>query len=350
MQPFGRNGMGIRFNPRNKRTLIFASAAGLLLPVIGCAVLLFRPFRVDPAEIRIDRGASAARVAVVLRENGLIRSERAFRIAVRLLGASRRLEAGRYAFSSPQSLFTIVSTIRNGRVMRTSVTLPEGMTARRMAGLLSRSLDLDSSVFLAAVEDSARTRRYGVSASSLEGYLFPDTYLLSTSASIDEVLDALVGAFNRAFDDSLRGRGKDMGFTPHQVVTLASLVEGEALREEERALVAAVYLNRLRIGMALQACPTIQYLLPDGPRRLLNRDLLIESPYNTYLHAGLPPGPVNNPGLASIRAVLNPAPVNYLYMVANGDGSHTFSSNLDGHNRAKQRLNRLRRELSRRKG
>lgn len=342
--------MGIRFNPRITRTILIATAAGLLVIGTACAVLLFSPFRVKPAEIRIDRGSSAGRVAALLRENGVIRSERAFRIAVRLLGASRRLEAGRYFFESPQSHYRIVSAIRDGRVMRMSVTLPEGMTARRMAGLLSRAVDLDSASFIAAVFDSAAARRYGISAGSLEGYLFPDTYRLSTSASVDEVLDALVGSFRRVFTDSLAARGKEMGFDPHQVITLASLVEGEALLAEERPLVAAVYLNRLRIGMALQACPTIQYLLPDGPRRLLNRDLRIESPYNTYLHPGLPPGPVNNPGLASIRAVLNPAPVNYLYMVANGDGSHTFSSNLDGHNRAKQRLNRLRRELSGRKG
>ncbi len=342
--------MGIRFNPRTTRTILIATAAGLLVIATACAVLLFLPFRVNPAEIRIDRGSSAGRVAALLRENGVIRSERAFRIAVRLLGASRRLEAGRYFFESPQSHHRLVSAIRDGRVMRMSVTLPEGMTARRMAGLLARAVDLDSASFMAAVADTATARRYGISAGSLEGYLFPDTYRLSTSVTVDEVLDALVGSFRRVFNDSMTARGKDMGFDPHQVITLASLVEGEALLAEERPLVAAVYLNRLRIGMALQACPTIQYLLPDGPRRLLNRDLRIESPYNTYLHPGLPPGPVNNPGLASIRAVLNPAPVNYLYMVANGDGSHTFSSNLDGHNRAKQRLNRLRRELSRRKG
>ncbi|MBN2202322.1 endolytic transglycosylase MltG [bacterium] len=330
--------------------ILIASAAALLAAVMACVILLFVPFRAIPAEIRIERGSSAGRVAALLRENGVIRSETGFRAAVRILGASRRLEAGRYFFESPQSHYRIVSAIRNGRVMRMSVTLPEGMTARRTAGLLSRAVDLDSAAFMAAVRDSAMVRRYGISAASLEGYLFPDTYRFSTSATVDEVLDAMVGSFRRIFTDSMAARGRDMGFDSHQVITLASLVEGEALLDEERPLVAAVYLNRLRIGMALQACPTIQYLLPDGPRRLLNRDLHIESPYNTYLHPGLPPGPVNNPGLASIRAVLNPAPVNYLYMVANGDGSHTFSAGLDGHNRAKQRLNRIRREISRRKG
>jgi UPF0755 protein len=340
--------MGIRLNRSVTHILALGTAGGFLLFVIGWAVLLFWPFRVEPSEVRIDPGASAAQVARTLRENRLIPSELAFRVSVRVLGASRRLESGRYTFASPQSCFSIIRTLRNGRVMQTSVTLPEGITVSRMAGILARSLDVDSAAFLRAASDSGRARQSGIPASSLEGYLFPDTYRFSTSATVDEILSVLIGGFNRALTDSLRCRISERGYTIHQVVTLASLVEGEALREEERPLIAAVYINRLRIGMALQACPTIQYLIPDGPRRLLNRDLLIESPYNTYLHPGLPPGPVNNPGMASIRAVLNPAPVNYLYMVANGDGSHTFSTNLDAHNRAKQRLEKLRRELARR--
>jgi UPF0755 protein len=132
-----------------------------------------------------------------------------------------------------------------------------------------------------------------------------------------------------------------------QVVTLASRVEGEAVLDSERPVIASIYINRLKRGYPLQACPTIQYLLPGPPRRLLERDLKIESPYNTYLHAGLPPGPVNNPGLRSILAVLRPAPVDYLYLVANGDGSHTFSRTLDEHNAAKRRFERVRREVYR---
>ena len=139
----------------------------------------------------------------------------------------------------------------------------------------------------------------------------------------------------------------EMSFTPHQVLTLASIIEGEALLDEERPVIASLYHNRLKRGMKLQADPTIQYIIKGPPRRLLIKDLKIDSPYNTYIYKGLPPGPINNPGEASIRATIFPADTNYLYMVAVGDGSHTFSRTLSEHNKAKEAFDKVRREVAR---
>jgi UPF0755 protein len=187
----------------------------------------------------------------------------------------------------------------------------------------------------------------GVQANSLEGYLYPDTYFFTYGVQAPEVLRTLVGHFWKVYNDSLKARTEELGWTVHQVVTLASIVEGEARVDSERALISAVYHNRLKRGMLLQASPTVQFLLPDGPRRLLKRDLEIDSPYNTYRYPGLPPGPINNPGRKSLLAALWPAPVRYLYFVANGDGTHTFSYTLAQHLRAKRKLDRIRREYYR---
>ena len=152
----------------------------------------------------------------------------------------------------------------------------------------------------------------------------------------------MTARFHEVFDGSLKFRSTEIQMGIKELITLASIVEGEAVIDSERSTIAALYLNRLRKGMLLQADPTIQYIIPDGPRRLTRMDLQINSMYNTYLHKGLPPGPVNNPGLASIRAVLFPDSIDYLFMVANGDGSHTFSKNISEHLVAKRRFDRIR--------
>ncbi len=189
----------------------------------------------------------------------------------------------------------------------------------------------------------------GVNAASLEGYLYPNTYSFFWGVSPREIIRTMVQEFYHHVGDSLRQRAAALGLTVHQALTLASIIEGEAVVDSERALIAAVYHNRLRQGILLQADPTIQYIVPGPPRRLRNRDLEIASPYNTYRYPGLPPGPVNNPGLVSIRAALYPAPVNYLYFVARGDGSHVFSRTLEEHLRAKRDFDRVRARVRREK-
>jgi UPF0755 protein len=182
---------------------------------------------------------------------------------------------------------------------------------------------------------------------SLEGYLFPDTYYFDPHVTSHDIIDRLLRTFDQRFSADLRDAAQKQNLTVHQAVTLASIVEREAQVPDERPLIAAVYLNRLRLGMPLQADPTVQYALAADPqsvakygwwkRDLTLDDLHFKSPFNTYQNPGLPPGPIANPGLASIRAVANPANVKYLYFVAKGDGSHAFAETLDEHNRNVQK-------------
>jgi UPF0755 protein len=322
----------------------------VLLAAAAAVGILFVPFHDPPIETDIPKGSGAAAVARALEKSGAIRSATAFHAAVRLLGVSRRLKPGRYQFEGSLSNYQIIRAIVAGRVKQEAVTIPEGLTCRRIAGILARDLGMDTTAFLSEVRDPALLRRLGIDAPTLEGYLFPDTYRIPSDAEPRLVVSEMVARLQEVFSDSLKARAADLNLTPHQALTLASIIEGETVLDSERPVVSAVYHNRLRRGMALQACPTIQYLIADGPRRLLNGDLRIPSPYNTYLHPGLPPGPVNNPGKASILAALHPAPVQYMYLVANGDGSHTFSTNLADHNAAKRRLERIRRQLRTRAG
>ncbi len=225
------------------------------------------------------------------------------------------------------------------------LVIPEGTMTRKIASDVQTILHIDSTLFMERVRDDSLSHALGLDAGSCEGYLYPDTYFFPQQCDPDEVISTMVRHFFTMVGEDLLARADSMGMTLHQVVTLASIIEGEAVLDEERGTISAIYHNRLKKRMYLDSCPTIQYLIPDGPRRLLDRDLEIDSPYNTYLHFGLPPGPVNNPGIQSIKAALYPADTDLLYMVANGDGSHTFSRTLHEHLQAKKRFDQLRRML-----
>jgi UPF0755 protein len=192
--------------------------------------------------------------------------------------------------------------------------------------------------------DDRFTQGMGITASNLEGYLFPDTYRLSWSTTPEKVAQVMVEQFRKTITDSLMRRAEEIGFSLAQVVTLASMIEAEAKDGNERDLISAVYHNRLRRGMLLQCDPTVIYALPKLDRPLLLKDLEVDSPYNTYRYPGLPPGPICNPGKASILAALYPAGVNYLYFVATGEGSHIFSATLAQHNLARARVKRAKRD------
>ncbi len=213
------------------------------------------------------------------------------------------------------------------------------------ASILKKQLALDSAQVMYWVNNEAFVSELGISANTLEGYLYPETYFFPQDFDEKAVLKTMVKQLNSLIPENWRNRADTLGFSWHQVITLASIIEGEAVIAEERQIISSVYHNRLKKRMHLQACPTIQYLLPDGPRRLLKKDLEIDSPYNTYRNYGLPPGPVSNPGLQSIRAALYPADTDFLYMVAKGDGSHVFSRSLSGHLRAKNDFDLYRNEL-----
>ena len=288
-------------------------------------------------------------IADTLLERGLIQNKSRFLLAARWMGVTRRLQAGHYGFSGRLNHYRILTQIARGKVIQEKITFREGLRAREIAMILEETLDVPSDSFLALVYNPVITQSLGIRAYSLEGYLYPDTYFFRRNIPPREVIQTMVSRFKDVFHDSLTGRSASLNLTVHQAVILASIIEGEAVLADERAVISAIYHNRLKRGMRLQACPTIQYLIPDGPRRLLSSDMEIDSPYNTYIHAGLPPGPIGNPGIASIHAALYPDEVPYLYMVANGDGSHTFSRTLEEHVRAKQRFEKIRREVNRRR-
>jgi len=183
----------------------------------------------------------------------------------------------------------------------------------------------------------------GVNSSSFEGYLFPDTYYFYRNESSERVIRKMNSNFFSHLDDSLRKKISSSGRNLHEILTLASIIEGECMIDSERKIVSSLYHNRLKKNMKLESDPTIQYIIPDGPRRLLNIDLKNESPYNTYMYRGLPPGPINNPGIKSIIAAIYPEKTNYIYMVANGDGSHTFTRTYRSFLIAKSKFQKVRR-------
>ncbi len=206
-----------------------------------------------------------------------------------------------------------------------------GSTIRYIGAKVKYELFVDSAAFVQKAFDQSFVDSLGVNARSMEGYLFPDSYYVYERSSPSEIIGIFYNGFKKFMTDSLKARADSMGFSVHEVLTLASIVEGETNKTEEMPQIASVYLNRLKRGMKLEADPTIQYLQPNGWKRLLYKDLKIKSPYNTYLYAGLPPGPINNPGGKAILAVLYPADTDYLFFVANGEGGHNFSKTYSQH-------------------
>jgi UPF0755 protein len=327
---------------RSSMLFLFILFLGL---VVNCGYTLFPKWQIDPQNgitVTVRRGMTLVRIAHLLNEEKIIHNTSGFIWAAKLLGVSRHLQAGKYSFQGRVNNYHILKMMAEGDVVTETITFFEGIRATQIAAILEAKMGIPADEFMKRVMDTVFVRSLGITSDSFEGYLFPDTYQFHTDATPDEIIIKMCDRFNTQFTDSLRMIASNMGFTKHDIVTLASIVEGEAIIDSERPVIAAIYINRLKKGMALQACPTVQYLLPEGPRRLLKTDLEIDSPYNTYKYRGLPPGPVNNPGMKSILSVLNPANVNYLYLVANGDGSHTFSKNMDDHLKAKRHLDRIR--------
>lgn len=331
--------------------LLLGGVLSILLVLFGW--ILFSPVVTGDEQTRhaveIQRGLSFDRIMQLLRIEDIIQHDFKPRFVARVLGLRSKLKAGRYELEGGLSSYRLLRKLVAGEVTNITVTIPEGLQSRQIAALLAKEVGLDSASFVALVNDVEFTSQLGVQATSLEGFLFPNTYRLPFGITPQRVIRLLVHEFHRQFNDSLRSRALQGKYSLLELVTLASIIEGEAVIDSERPIISAVYRNRLRRGMRLQADPTIQYIVNDGPRRLLKKDLAIDSPYNTYKYSGLPPGPINNPGLASLMASFNPAKVGYLYFVANGDGSHTFSKTLTEHLRAKAKFDRYRRDVSRAK-
>ncbi len=295
----------------------------------------------------IKKGADVNSIAKILHAEGLIKNSGRFKIAAKLLGISTELRAGRYQLNSQNSNLEILKILHSGILSSIRVTIPEGLQSKQVVAILSQKLEIDSLQMMDLIYDPSFTRSLNVPGSSLEGFLFPETYDFFWQQEEKSVLRKLVGHFFDLVDDSLRLKMQEIGFTLLETVTMASLIQGEAMVVDEMTTISAVYFNRIQKRMLLQADPTLQFLIANGPRRLTNVDKLIASPYNTYRYLGLPPGPINNPGLDAIKAAADPDNVAYLYFVAKGDGTHIFSRTLREHNRAKKQFDKIRKEVYR---
>lgn len=324
-----------------RRLIIFVVAIAALLAAIAGVLYARLDERYQGYEgpeqfVDIPSGAGARAIGHLLADAGIVRDEWTFRLAVYVTGTSRQLKAGEYRFTGPISPKDVARTLARGDIFLRPVTFPEGLTIREMARLYEARGLGSAEAFESAASDPAPIAAIDPEAPDLEGYLFPETYNLPRKASADALVAQMVDRFLKVFDEEKRRVAEERGLTVRQVMTLASLVEKETAVPEERPLVAAVYLNRLRIGMPLQADPTVIYALTrenqyDG--NLTRQNLQFDSPYNTYRYPGLPPGPIAAPGRASIEAVLQPAEVDYLYFVSRNDGSHVFARTLAEHNR-----------------
>lgn len=291
--------------------------------------------------VEIPAGASTRAIGDRLVAAGVIRDVFTYRVTLWLTGDARRLQAGEYRFDRALRPADVIGTIARGEVDRILVTFREGLTIAEMAGVFASNGFGTAAEFVEAARQAELVRAFDPEAPDLEGYVFPDTYAVSRRIDAPTLVRLMVARFEQVLSPALRQAAAARGLTVRQLVTLASLVEKETARADERPLVAAVYANRLRIGMALQCDPTVIYALAragtfDG--NLRRDDLAFDSPYNTYRYPGLPPGPIAAPGRASLEAAADPAAAPYLYFVSRNDGSHAFARSLTEHNRNVQRF------------
>ncbi|MBK7228120.1 MAG: endolytic transglycosylase MltG [Ignavibacteriales bacterium] len=285
-----------------------------------------------PFTFEIKDGESYNSVTERLYEQSIIPSKFNFKVAGFIYGAQTKVKAARYKIPNDISYLDLLDLFVNGPAdYLRAVKINDGQTIKWLGAKVRRDVKIDSAAFVNLANNKEFIKSLGLNASSLEGYLFSKTYKMYENTSPEEALQLFYKGFTDYFDDKLKQSAKELGLSVHQVLTLASIIKGETNLVSEMSTISAVYHNRLRIGMHLQADPTIQYLLPGGWRRLTYQDLRIESPYNTYKYSGLPPGPINNPGKNAIMAALYPDKNNYLYFVAGGNSGHKFAKSYSDH-------------------
>ncbi len=292
--------------------------------------------------IDVPAGRPFAAVARDLEAAGVVRDARLLAWYARLTGATGRLKAGEYEFPSDATARQVLDRLVRGEVRQHQVTIPEGRTVREIASLLAAERLTDPEAFVARAEDAAFARSLGIPADRLEGYLFPDTYRFVRGLAPDQILRAMVAQYRANVPAEILAEAEAQGFSEHDLVTLASIVEKETGQADERPLVAAVFRNRLERRMPLQSDPTVIYGIPNFDGNIRKADLLARTPYNTYRIRGLPPGPIANPGRAALEATVRPAAVPYLYFVSRNDGTHIFAATLAEHERNVDRYQRRR--------
>ncbi len=322
------------------RTRLVFISIGLFFLVVVFLSLGFAFFLMSPADkggadqvFMVKEGSSLKEVAGDLETRGLITNKTLFVLWTRVKGYGKDIRAGEYSLSPAMAPVQLLEILRKGLVILYPVTIPEGFTRDQIADALAAKGLADKKRFLELTRDKTLLRQYGISGPTFEGYLFPDTYHFSRGMPTSAVLDTMVKRFKQVVSPLVdKSQGTGMKF--EEVVILASIVEKETGKPEERPLIASVFLNRLRLGMRLESDPTVIYGIENFDGDLKKKDLTERTPYNTYVIHGLTPGPIANPGLESIKAVMDPARTDYLYFVSRNDGSHHFSKTLAEHNRA----------------
>ena len=298
-------------------------------------------------KVIIDHGATLSNISDKLNKKGLVSNRWVFEFLTKIKGLEKSMQAGTFKISNVHTSNEVINNIVFGSPDRKKITFLEGWNMNQVARHLSKELDFNYSEVIKLLSDEELIRDLQINSNTLEGYLFPETYYFFEGVDKTSVIKRLVKEHKKFWNNTNLLKADSLGFTPYEIITLASIIEGEAIYDSERSIISAVYHNRIKIGMKLQADPTVQYIIDDGPRRLLNKDLRIKSPYNTYIYQGLPPGPINSPGKQSLIAALNPQDNDYLYFVAKGDGYHTFSRNEKEHERAKRAFQRVRKKVKR---
>ena len=319
------------FRPEPRSIRIVALAA-----VLACG----GPPDGAPRRVVIPAGSSFRATTDSLVSAGIISSPRLFRIYATVRRNDRGVKPGTYLLRPGTSWATVLHSLNAGSGLVRTLTVPEGFALAAIEPLIARSLDVRPESVAVAVRDTAILRRLDIPTPTLEGYLFPDTYQFSDGATAREAVEAMVRQFEERWDPKWDERLAAMPMTRHAVVTLASIIEKEARLAEERPIISAVYHNRLRINMPLQADPTVQYARGSHVSRVTYKDLEIKSAYNTYQRPGLPPGPIASPGRASIEAALFPADVPYRFFVAHPDGHHEFRVTFEEHIAAREKVRR----------
>ncbi len=331
-----------KLSQQGKKSLRYIAA--LVLPIFLVALWLSvdmlhfsrTPASSEPTEkvVVVPVGMPLSSLSELLQKQGVVRSAEKFLWLVRLKGSARQIKAGEYQLSTGLSPGELLDKLVRGEVLLRQITFPEGYTLQQMAELLDARGLASADRLIAIANNPAFIHGLDIPASSLEGYLFPDTYRFARGLPEESILRTIVARFNQHFGPEQQEQSRQLGFTRHQVVILASVVEKETAAAEERPLIAGVFLNRLKRQIRLQSDPTVIYGLKNFDGNLTKAHLKTDTPYNTYTRRGLPAGPICNPGAASIQAVLNPTPTSYLYFVAKKDGTHHFSSSLAEHNAA----------------
>ena len=316
---------------------VLAVGAGIVGSVVwGRLHEPFKGYAAAEQLVDIPQGSGTNEIGRRLVEGGVVRDLLIFRAAMWWGARDRSLKAGEYRFAEPMSASQVVDKLARGEVHARRITFPEGLTIIDMSKIYEQRGFGPASEFVTAAGNAELIEAVDPLAPDLEGYLYPETYAIPRGTPAAKLVALMVDRFRAAYSDDLRAKAEAQGLTAREVVTIASLVEKETAQDHERALVAAVYRNRMKLGMGMQADPTVIYALQKAGRydgNIRRTDLQFDSPYNTYKYAGLPPGPIASPRKASLEAALTPADVPYIYFVSRNDGTHVFASTLAEHNK-----------------